>query len=562
MVLFLLTALLASSSAQTGDPAARSRAATQAMNDGRFEDAVRIYRELLQPLPDEPGLLMNLGMALAMAGREAEAIAPLERATTLKPTLVPAQLFLGTSYLALGASDKAIRPLQRVTAAQPANVEYRQLLARAYAESGRALEAATQLRQITELAPTLPAAWYSLFHAYNAVAQDAHGDIRRRGRQRPLAAAADRGRALRRRPPHRCVRGLPGGPRGAAGDGEHSRLDRHDLRADRSCGLGGRRAGQRAASPLPSAPGASRSASSGPAATARRWPRRQASMRSHGYWRARAATQLTKEAFSRLDRLPDSRERRELRAALASADRRHADAVVELKAAVKYAPKDASLIGQLGIALYLTRDYEQAVALLTPLVNAVPAMEDSRLLTAYGDSLLQLDRVDEAVPFLRRAFTADTSDREASLSLARALMRQREFGAALPLLEWQLAGDTDGSVHVQLSRALAGLGQQARADAMLARVAGDPARGPRARGGDRTARDHCRRNKSQAPRSQAPTTPNDQIPNVSPNSQLASPTHNPNAQRPQRGVELWELEVTFGISELGVVGIWSLELGI
>ena len=46
------------------------------MNDGRFEDAARIYRELLQPLPDDPGLLMNLGMALAMAGREAEAIAP------------------------------------------------------------------------------------------------------------------------------------------------------------------------------------------------------------------------------------------------------------------------------------------------------------------------------------------------------------------------------------------------------------------------------------------------------------------------------------------------------
>ena len=104
-----------------------------------------------------------------------------------------------------------------------------------------------------------------------------------------------------------------------------------------------------------------------------------------------------------------------------------------------------------------------------PLVNAVPPIEDGRILTAHGDSLLQLDRVDEAVPFLRRAFTADTSDREASLALARALLRQRQFGAALPLLEWQLAGDTDGSVHVQLSRALAGLGQQDKADAMLAR---------------------------------------------------------------------------------------------
>ena len=67
--------------AQSADPAARSRAATHAMNEGRFDEAARIYRELLQALPDEAGLLMNLGMALAMGGHEAEAIAPLERAS-------------------------------------------------------------------------------------------------------------------------------------------------------------------------------------------------------------------------------------------------------------------------------------------------------------------------------------------------------------------------------------------------------------------------------------------------------------------------------------------------
>ena len=143
-------------------------------------------------------------------------------------------------------------------------------------------------------------------------------------------------------------------------------------------------------------------------------------MRSHATGAPARPPQLTNEAFSRLDRLPDSRERRELRAALASADRRHADAVVELKAALKFAPEDPSLIGELGIALYLTRDYEQAVAAPGAARQRRCPREDSRLLTAYGDSLLQLERVDEAVPFLRRAFTADTSDREASLALARA----------------------------------------------------------------------------------------------------------------------------------------------
>ena len=187
------------------------------------------------------------------------------------------------------------------------------------------------------------------------------------------------------------------------------------------------------------------------------------------YWRARAATELAKQAFAKLDALPDSRERWELRATVASAERRYADAVAELKAALKHAPDEPALIARLGVALHASREYEQAVSTLAPIVTATPPIEDVEVLTAYGDSLLQLDRVDDAIAVLRRAFTADTSDRAASLALARGYLRKNEFRAALPLLEWQLQWDGDGSVHVQLARALAGLGQQDRADAMLAK---------------------------------------------------------------------------------------------
>ena len=74
------------------------------MQEGRFDEAARMYRDLLQALPNEPGLLMNLGMALAMGGHEREALAPLERALALEPGLVPARMFLGSSHLALGAA--------------------------------------------------------------------------------------------------------------------------------------------------------------------------------------------------------------------------------------------------------------------------------------------------------------------------------------------------------------------------------------------------------------------------------------------------------------------------
>ena len=142
--------------AQSAELAGRSREATRAMQDGRFDDAARLYRELLKAVPDEAGLLMNLGMALAMGGHESEAVAPLERALALKPELVPARLFLGSTYLALGQPEKAIDPLKRAAAARPTDAETRRMLADAYSRVGRGTDAATELRKVTELAPAHP----------------------------------------------------------------------------------------------------------------------------------------------------------------------------------------------------------------------------------------------------------------------------------------------------------------------------------------------------------------------------------------------------------------------
>ena len=105
--------------AQSEALAAQSRDAKQAMSDGRFDAAAALYRELVKALPDEAGLHMNLGMALAMGGHEADAVAPLERAVRLQPALLPAQLFLGSTYLSLGRPDAAVGPLRAVVAGRP-----------------------------------------------------------------------------------------------------------------------------------------------------------------------------------------------------------------------------------------------------------------------------------------------------------------------------------------------------------------------------------------------------------------------------------------------------------
>ena len=457
---------------QSDDLVRRSQAAAAAMQKGSFDQAARMYQELVRAVPGDAGLLMNLGMALAMGGHEAEAIGPLERAIKLKPALVPAQLFLGSSYLALGEAAKAVAPLRRAVAAEPANVEYRRLLARAYVESDRALDAAGELRVITETNPKLPEAWYALFHAYNDVAQEAiasfadqAGKSGEQAWQQLLLADALMvdGRFADAFGVYReTLEALP-----AMVSIRDSIARIYEQTDHRDWAAIEREKGR-----LTEAQCTKRQA-----LCAFRAGRYRAALTAAGtsndpesrYWRARAAAELTREALDRLDKLPDSRERREVRAAMATAERRYPDAVRELKTALQLAPKDAGLLGQLGTALYLSREYEPALEVLGPLVDQAPGSEDVRVLTAYGDSLLQMDRVDDAVRYLRRAFTADTSDRAASLSLARAYIRQGDFRAALPLLEWQLAGDTDGSVHVLLSRALAGLGQTDKAEAMLAK---------------------------------------------------------------------------------------------
>ena len=93
------------------------------------------------------------------------------------------------------------------------------------------------------------------------------------------------------------------------------------------------------------------------------------------YWRARAANELALAAFKQLDALPDSPERRTIRATAARAEERQTDAIAELEAALTLAPGNPALVYDLASARYQARDYEQTIATLAPPpVPGVPAM--------------------------------------------------------------------------------------------------------------------------------------------------------------------------------------------
>jgi predicted Zn-dependent protease len=465
LTIFMALWVSAAAAAQSDDLARRSREASAEMKAGRFDNASRIYRELLKALPDDAGLLMNLGMSLAMGGHEADALAPLERAIELKPGLIPAHLFLGTSYLALGQPERAIAPLKRVVAAQPAEIEHRRALASAYAGLGRNTEAITELRRITELAPRLPDGWYALGHAYNAAAQDAMGTFGERPEDAPwkrlLVADAlfDDGRLTDAFALYR--ESLEALPTMVTIRDSVARIYEQTDHRDWAVR-------ERAGGVLSPAECARRKAlcefragrfrSSLAAALARSDPESR-------YWRVRAATELARAAFKRLDALPDSRERREVRATLAMSSRRYVDAIAELQVALKFSPGDPSLIDDLGTAYYLSRNCEQALATLAPLREADP--DNARRLTMAGDCLVQLQRIEDALPLLRRAVERSPDDPTPRLTLGRAYVQHGDFAAAIPLIEPLLASDQDGSLHVQLGRAYAGIGQREKAEALL-----------------------------------------------------------------------------------------------
>src|SRR5437899_6832172 len=119
--LFCFISFLSPSSnfGQSDDLAVKSQRAKEFMADGKFAEAVPLYRELNQAIPNNPGLMLNLGMALHMAGDDRESIQPLEAAVQLDPKLAPAWLFLGAAHLQLGQTPGGLEAVKMVLRLQP-----------------------------------------------------------------------------------------------------------------------------------------------------------------------------------------------------------------------------------------------------------------------------------------------------------------------------------------------------------------------------------------------------------------------------------------------------------
>ena len=450
---------------QADSLALKSQQAKQLMAEGKFVEAIPLYRELNQALPNNSGLKLNLGMALHMAGRKREAIPELEAAVKLTPGLAPAWLFLGTARLQLGETTAAVKAFKTVLSLQPENHEAAQMLAEALFSLGRLEEAAEQYQRLAEVYPESPQVWYGLGRSYESLSGRAFeklketaplssfsfallGEARLREQQFSGAFYLYR-RALEEKPALRGLHKALAEIYRQTGHPDWAETEEKKENSSPACTsqtlechfLAGRYNELIVAAKGSNTP-------------------------DSFYWRSRAFNGLALQAFAQLGLLPPSAELHELKAHIYNSHKRYAEAAGEWREALKLSPADVEIQKQLAISLKLGEDYSAALPLFQELLRQQPASAELNYLT--GDTLLDLQRAEEAIPLLKRAVAHDAKSLAAHKSLARADLAAGKAIEAIPNLKLALPSDEDGSLHFQLAQAYRASGQPELAKKTLA----------------------------------------------------------------------------------------------
>ena len=439
--------------------AEKSQRGKEAMAAGRFQDAIPIYRELVKALPNNPGLIMNLGLAQRMTGQDRNAIRQFEAALKLDPGLLPARLFLGVSYLRIGQPERAVGPLGTVIEAQPDNAQARQVLADALLSLDRFAEAAAHFRRLSEIESKNPRAWFGLGRSYESLSRRVFAELEKAASESAYWLALVAGarmaqqqysgafyfyrQALEKMPNlrgvHAALAGIyrkTGHPDWAAVEDQKERsLGPLNCASSRlECDFSGRRYREVATAAGPQKPPESR------------------------YWQSHAYNELALEAFERLMQLPPSADMHEFLAEAHRNQGRHREAAGEWREALNLSPGDPRLQKELAISLHQSRDYQAAQALLQALLKRDPGSVELNYL--LGDTLLNLQQGDKAIPLLKKAVSGDPGLLAAQASLARAYLQVGQGEQAIPHLQAALQIDDDGSLHYQLARAYQSAGRQ------------------------------------------------------------------------------------------------------
>jgi predicted Zn-dependent protease len=463
--LFALSLATITAFAQDDRLALQSQQAKQLMGEGRFQEAIPIYQQLVRAVPGNPGLILNLGLAQFMAGHPSDAIPQFEAVLKTDPANVPALSSLATAHLQLNQPRPAIAPLEKLLSLQPDNRDTRGMLAGAQMAVNRLAEAAAQYSKLTAMDTADAKAWYGLGKAYEELSTASFDRLEKTAPESAyildLVADSQLSRGQYRsafffyKQAAEKKAGLPGLHAGMA---EVYMKTGHNDWAEEE---------KRAESALPKP-----SCAAHPAECHFRAGRLLQSAQSATntpeslFWTTKAYNSLALEAFDRLGKLPESVELHALKADILQGHRQYQEAANEWRAALKLAPDDKRLGHELAVSLFEASDYRTVMPMLeTELRDGNNTPETNFML---GDSFLRTQQPDKAIAYLETALRLSPSMKPAHASLGLALALINRQADAIPHLETALAIDDDGSLHYQLARAYQSKGNAARARELLA----------------------------------------------------------------------------------------------
>lgn len=457
---FAISSLLASG--QGEDPSALARQASTAMKSGRFETAERIYRDLVREFPAEPGLGLNLALAQYSSGKFEEALKHFRRFLEAHPDHAPAWLLVGVSHQKLDRPAEAVQPLQRAVKLDPGNRIAKLELADAFLRSGKPDRAASAFLELARIEGSNPKAWLGLGLSYTELSRSAAETLERtapRSAHHQLLLAHSAQAQRRYRAAFRHYRAAlavdPASPGAHEAVAEiYREIGRSDW-ADTELAKVPRKA-----------PCADRKMECWFEAGNMDGILSDSESKSTAeflYWRARALGAMAREAHQQLLSLPPSAAGFRLLASIEDLNGRASDAAAAWRRAVEMEPADTALRRGMLRSLNAAGMYQESIREAEALLQLRPKSAVGRFY--LGDAMLELGRVDEAIPVLEAAARIDAADNRIRVSLATAYLRAGRGADAIPHLEAALRGGDDERLLFQLSRAyqLAGRPDEARA---------------------------------------------------------------------------------------------------
>ena len=173
----ILVGFLTLAHAQSADVTAEFARATQAMREGKLDEAGAGFGAVVKESPGFAEAYFNLGLVREEQGRYEDAIPSFQKALTLQPKLHGANLFLGITEFRLNHLDKAVSAVQKETVAYPKDANAWMWLGVVRLAQDRAEEAGDALDRADKLKPNDQDILYHRGRAHLLVSKNSYAEM-------------------------------------------------------------------------------------------------------------------------------------------------------------------------------------------------------------------------------------------------------------------------------------------------------------------------------------------------------------------------------------------------